>query len=303
MAIAGEAAPTQHRLAVAVMALMLAATAMGASPIFVRLADVGPYASAFWRTFLALPFLWAWMRIERANGDGRAGITLPVLLAGFCFAGDLFFWHLSILSTTVANATLLATTASIWVALGAWLWRSERVTGGTLAGIALCMAGGFALVGQSYGFAPQRVAGDLFGLITAVFFGLYILALRAARGSFGAARLSFLSTGFTAGCLFVVAALLDDALLPRSWSGVGVLLGLAIISQIGGQGLLAVALGALPATFSAMVIFLEAVAAAGFAWLMLGESLGLVQALGGLLIMAGIFVARPRRGPAPGAPS
>jgi drug/metabolite transporter (DMT)-like permease len=54
----------QQSLLLAFAALVLGATAMGASPIFVRLADVGPQASAFWRTFLALPLLWAWARLE-----------------------------------------------------------------------------------------------------------------------------------------------------------------------------------------------------------------------------------------------
>jgi drug/metabolite transporter (DMT)-like permease len=74
------------------------------------------------------------------------------------------------------------------------------------------------------------------------------------------------------------------------------LLALAIISQVGGQGLMAVALGTLPATFSALVIFLEAIAAATFGWLLLNEPVGLLQALGGVLILFGIWVARPRSG-------
>jgi len=42
-------------------ALCLGAVAMGISPIFVRFsaADVGPFASAFWRVALALPVLYA----------------------------------------------------------------------------------------------------------------------------------------------------------------------------------------------------------------------------------------------------
>ena len=77
------------------------------------------------------------------------------------------------------------------------------------------------------------------------------------------------------------------------------LLALALISQVGGQGFVAVALGTLPATFSALVIFLEAIAAATFGWVLLSEPLGLVQALGGVLILIGIYVARPRAdGPA-----
>src|SRR5579875_3426125 len=48
----------------AMAALVFGAAAMGVSPIFVRLADVGPFASAFWRVMLALPVLWVWMRVS-----------------------------------------------------------------------------------------------------------------------------------------------------------------------------------------------------------------------------------------------
>ena len=268
---------------------------MGASPIFVRLADVGPFASAFWRTFLALPFLWAWARLDTGGAvDWTALSHPPVLLAGLFFAGDLFFWHLSILGTTIANATFLATISPIWVALGAGLFLRERIGTGPLIGLALCMAGGLALLGNSYGFAPERLTGDLYGIATSVFFGAYILAMRRARTDCGAATLVFLSTAVTAACLLLVTLLLESAILPRSWSGAASLLGLALISQVAGQGLLAVAIGSLPAMFSALVIFIEAIAAAGFGWLILGEALGPAQLFGGLIILAGIWVARPR---------
>ena len=109
-----------------------------------------------------------------------------------------------------------------------------------------------------------------------------------------AARLSFLSTAIAACCLLAVAAALEPRLLPRSATGIALLLALALVSQVGGQGLLAVALGTLPATFSSVVIFMEAVAAAAFGYVFLGEPLGAVQAFGGVLIFIGIWVARPR---------
>jgi drug/metabolite transporter (DMT)-like permease len=296
MTAAGVATEEQRRFAVAVAALIAGAVAMGASVLFVRWADVGPYASAFWRVFLALPFLWGWMRLEARGAPQRAALGLPVLLAGLFFTGDLLFWHLAILGTTVANATFLATTAPVWVALGAGLVLGERVGGRILAGLALCILGGFALLGESYGFAPQRLAGDLFGIATALFFGCYVLAVRAARARHGAAALMFASTAITAACLFVIALAFEPRILPQSLAGAGALIALALISQVGGQGLVAVALGTLPATFSALVIFLEAIAAASFGWLLLDEPLGRVQALGGVLILVGIVVARPRAG-------
>lgn len=284
-----------RRAAGAFACLVLGAIAVGASPIFVRFADVGPYASAFWRTCLALPLLWAWARIE-GRKERPSAFDRPVLLAGLFFAGDLFFWHLAILGTTVANATFLATTAPIWVAFGAWLLARETIGLRTVVGLALCLAGGTALLGQSYGFAPHRLPGDLFGLATAVFFGAYVLAVRAARQRHGAGRTIFLSTVVTAACLFVVAILFEPQVLPRSAAGLAVLVVLAVVCQAAGQGLVAVALGTLPATFSALVIFIEAIAAAAFGWAILGEALGPVQMLGGILILIGIWVARPRTG-------
>src|SRR3954464_14572955 len=293
MMTAAEIPDEKRRYAVAMSALVLGAVAMAASVLFVRWADVGPYASAFWRVFLALPFLWVWMRIENRSAAWPR-LDRAVLLAGLLFTGDLFFWHLAILGTTVANATFLATTAPIWVALGAWLVLSEAVGARILIGLALCILGGFALLGESYGFAPQRLMGDLYGVATAFFFGAYVLAVRAARKSHGAAELMFVSTAITSACLFVIAFAFEPRILPQSMQGAAALLALAIISQVGGQGLVAVALGTLPATFSSLVIFLEAVAAAGFGWWLLNEPLGMVQALGGVLILFGIWVARPR---------
>src|SRR5206468_12669444 len=104
------------------------------------------------------------------------------------------------------------------------------------------------------------------------------------------------STAVTSLCLFVVAVAFEPRILPQSTQGAAALLALAVISQVGGQGLVAVALGTLPATFSSLVIFLEAIAAATFGWLLLHEPLGLVQALGGALILFGIWIARPRAG-------
>jgi drug/metabolite transporter (DMT)-like permease len=291
---AAIATEEKRRVALAMSALVLGAIAMGASVLFVRWADVGPYASAFWRVFLALPFLWAWMRLEkRSAGFGSLFLDPTVLLAGLFFTGDLFFWHLAILGTTVANATFLATTAPIWVALGAWLVLSETVGGRLLVGLALCMLGGLALVGESYGLQPQRLMGDLYGVATALFFGCYVLAVRAARARHGAAALMFASTAITSVCLLVIAIAFEPRVLPQSVGGATALLALALVSQVGGQGLVAVALGTLPATFSSLVIFLEAIAAATFGWLLLNEPLGSVQALGGLMILFGIFVARP----------
>ncbi len=290
-----ETAPlAARRGAAAFAALVVGALAMGLSPIFVRLADVGPFTSAFWRVTLALPVLYTWMRLAERETPRGTRFAAPTILAGLAFSGDLLFWHSGILRTSVANATFFATTAPIWVVAFGWMLFGRRAERRTLAGLALCLCGGAALLAQSLRLRPEGAIGDAFGLATGVFFGLYFLAVEAALRKSNAARVTFEATLITAGVLLLVAVGLEGALLPASFAGLAALLGLAWVSHAGGQGLLSVALGRLPATFSSLVIFLEAVAAAVFAALLLGEPISALQAIGGLLIMAGIYVARPR---------
>ncbi len=89
-----SATPSQlatESLAVPVTALLLGALAMGISPIFVRFADVGPFASAFWRVSAALPLLWAWAAWETRRRGERLSATFrfdrAIVLTGLTFGG------------------------------------------------------------------------------------------------------------------------------------------------------------------------------------------------------------------------
>ncbi|HEX8663702.1 MAG TPA: DMT family transporter [Beijerinckiaceae bacterium] len=303
MASSETTARLDSGFAPAFLALLTGAVALGFSAIFVRLAaaeGIGPFASAFWRVALALPVLYAWMRLEEAQGvRPRKAFSRAAVLAGLAFAGDLFFWHLAILNTTVANATFFATTAPVFVVLVSWLVLRRRVEGATVAGLLLCLLGGAALVGASLRLDPAHVRGDFQGVVTAFFFGLYFLAVERARDGAGAGRVTFEASVVTTFVLLPVALALEGRILPSNASGWLALVGLAWVSHAGGQGLLSVALGRLPATFSSLVIFLEAVATAAFGWIILGERVTPVQGLGGALILLGIYVARPRNGAVP----
>jgi drug/metabolite transporter (DMT)-like permease len=277
-------------------AMIAAALAMSISPSLVRFADVGPLASAFWRVFLALPVLYAWMKAEErsaAQGKGKSW-SLPILLSGLAFAGDLLMWHLAIMKTTIANATFFATMAPLWVVIFGWLLFRHKAEKTTLIGLALCLFGGGALVYQSLSINPAHMLGDALGIGTGVFFGLYFLAVGAARKGSGAARVTFEMSIVTIVVLLAAALVIEGDILPKTGFGWGVLLALAFVSHAGGQGLLSVALGRLPTVFSSLVILLEAVVAAGFAWLLQGEPVSPLQAVGGAVILAGIWVARPR---------
>ncbi len=275
-------------------ALFAGATFIALSPIWVRVSEVGPTASAFWRVALAVPLLWMLFALTRSVGTVSEKKHFGLLLAtGTAFAGDLAFWHWSIHYTSVANSTLLANLASIFVTLAAWVLWKQRPSGLFVTGLAAALLGVGLLVRASLGFSPTALLGDALGVVTAVFYAWYLLSVKGLRDrGMATLQLMAVTTTITAAILLPVALASGEALLPPSGAGWLKLLGLAWISHSAGQGLIAYALAHLPAAFSAVGLLLQPVMAALFAWVLLGEPLVVLQIAGGIVVLIGIYLAR-----------
>lgn len=275
--------------------LIIGGIIMGISPIFVRWAETNSFVSAFWRVLFALPFLtiWAIWESKKQLNKIKFQFSKPAILAGVFFAGDLTFWHLSILNTTMANATFMVCLAPLWVTLFSKITIGEDTPLRALLGLGLCIFGLGLLINASIQFNPGRLLGDIYGLITSIFLGLYFLAMRIGRRETGSGNLFFTSTCVTTIVLFFVAISISDTMIPDTMQGWASLFALGAFTHAGGQGLVTIALGSLTAMFSSLVIFIEAIAAAIAGWLLFEESLGLPEITGGILILAGVWFSRP----------
>ncbi|MCB9957027.1 MAG: DMT family transporter [Rhodospirillaceae bacterium] len=291
-------AVTSHRTAFLV--LLCGALTIALSPIFVRLSEIGPTMTAFWRVFLATGPLWLLAAVERRRRPGTTSRILPhtrsdvilVALTGFFFAGDLVFWHWAIRFTSVANSTLFANFQPIFVSLGAWVLFGERMTRGFYLGGALALAGAVILLGDSLTIGGDTLFGDALAIITAVFYGAYILAIGRLRHRFSTLTTMAWSSLVTAAFILPVALAAGESLFPATLDGWLVLLGLALIAHAGGQSMIAFSLAHLPAAFSSVSLLVQPVAAAVFAWVLLREPLGPLQILGGIVVLCGIALAR-----------
>ncbi|MEM7290646.1 MAG: DMT family transporter [Pseudomonadota bacterium] len=277
--------------------LFLSGIIMGFSPVFVREAEVGAFASAFWRVAFALPLLgvWVWLETRNTSENQTLSFSRSSVLAGLFFAGDLVFWHLSILNTTMANATFTVCTSVVWVALFSNLTLRERISRPAWLGIIMCLAGLALLMQGTLQIAPERLIGDIYGLITSVFLGLYMLAMRSARRTTKSGSLFLSSTLVTGAVLLVVMLVSGDTIMAQSASGWFSLFSLGAFTHVAGQGLVTIAIGSLSAMFSSLVIFIEALAAALFGWWLFDEGMSFIQMIGGLLILAGVWMAKPSK--------
>ena len=293
--------PTNPHLGTSFLALLGGAVAIGFAPIFVRLSEVGPVATAFWRLALALPVLWTLAALssnkpapaEPAPDSAPDSGWRPMVWAGLFFAADLGFWHWSIRFTSVANSTLLANFAPVFVVLYGWVALGQRVTGRFVLAMLVALAGTTLLVARDLNLAPQALFGDLLALITAVFYAGYLLSIKNLRGRFATVDVMARSGLVTGVALLPVALVSRETLLPHSAHGWMILGALALVSHVGGQSLIAFALAKLPTALASVSLLVQPVTATlAAAVLLKHEQVAPWQIVGMVLVLAGVFVAR-----------
>ncbi|MHC4163629.1 MAG: EamA family transporter, partial [Planctomycetota bacterium] len=120
----------------------------------------------------------------------------------------------------------------------------------------------------------------------------YILAVGRLREEFSTATILAWSATSSALLLWPVCAALGEPFLPATATGWAVLVGLALVSHVGGQGLIAYALAHLPAAFSSVTLLVQPAMATLLAWVFFDERLGAWQAAGAVVIVVGILLAR-----------
>jgi len=238
------------------------------------------------------------------RGQTRALVRAPwarLLLLGFCGV----FVHMllqayALTMTSAVNTGWLIGVIPIWSAILAAIFLHERFTGLRVAGLVLGLAGALLVVtrGQVSGatLALPSTRGDLLVLVSTVNWAIYTVmarglvsrvgALPATAGAMFAGWLLLLPFFFAGGGMSAYAHLSTRAWLAVVCLGIG----------CSGLGYLLwyAALERLAASQVAAFLYLEPLVTLAAAWAWLGEPVGVVTIVGGLLVLAGVaLVQRP----------
>lgn len=277
-------------------ALLVGNIALAFGPLFVRLADVGPVAAGFWRIALAAPVLVAMAFVGgwRPRGVGK-GVWIAIVLGGLCFAGDLASWHIGILQTNLANATLFGNSATLFFPVYGFL--IARAWPSRMQGMALLLAliGAALLMGRSFQIAPKNLHGDLLCLLAGILYTFYFAAMARAQDRIPAVPALAASTLASLLPLLLFALVLGEQVMPRDWTP---LIALALASQVLGQGLMIFALGQLSPLVVGIALLIQPVVAAAVGWIGYGEKLDAIDFVGAILVAIALVLVRRGR-PAP----
>jgi len=272
--------------------LLLGGLCIGLAPIGLRMGldTLGPQAIAFWRYTFAIPMLFVLLiGIERRMPKK---ITPLIILAGTLFALDIALWHWALTMTTVANATFIVNMGNVCVGFVAWLVLKERPKPIWFVAVAVAVAGAAAL-SQGGGASGQAdIRGDLLAVAAAIMVAGYMLFSKMSRNKLGAMDVIFWLTVVEAIVAGMVVLASGERFIPETPQGFAAPLFLALVAQVGGQGLIIAGLGRTPAAVAGIIVLIQPVFAAGLSWQLFGESLTVLQGGGAALILLGIWLSQ-----------
>lgn len=299
------------------LVLLTGGAVLGLAGVFVRLADttanLGPFASAFWRMALAAPLLisWALLAARRSHApvptaaaspqwfSRRAAPPAPLAgwstaaltaFAAAMFALDLVFFHLAVIWTAVGNATLESNFAPVLITLAFWALTRRAPQPVFAAGLLAAVGGAALMIGPNFGHS-RALLGDASGLLSAVFYAAYQVGLQQARQRLATAPLMATVTSLAA-VVLLPFAVAEGRMWPSATIGWAWMVALALLVQIGGQVVIAYAVRRLHPTLSSVGLLVQPAMAVVYAWVLLGEALTAGQLVGASLVLAGIYGAR-----------
>ena len=274
--------------------LAFGAVLIGFAPIFVKLSELSSSAITFYRMLLAIPFLF--LLNFKLNRTFKFKVNnkktfLFTALASLAFTTDLTLWHYSMNITSVSNATIIVNSSPVFVAILAYIFFKEKLSKSFITSFSITYTGIFGLIYFSNNYASGGIIGDIFCLIAAFFYGIYLLII-AKLGKENSLNIIFYTTLFC--CLFSIVPMLIQGgkLIPSdSFEWINLVL-LAVLCQFGGQYLITHGIGKISASEGSVGLLMQPITATILAGFLFGEILNIIQIIFIFVALFGIYLAR-----------
>lgn len=289
----------------AIASLFAALLAVSLAAIFICWSEeyIGPNATIFNRLWIATLVFALWngfdaarLRLSSGKSVERSPYTskdLALLVAvGIVSSTSLGFWAWSLTQTNVANSTVLRNLTPLFTTLGGWLLLGRNFEGKFLIGLAIAMGGAIAMGIGDFHIAANSLLGDIAALLAALFYAGNLLLSEQLRMKFPATTILMWRCLIGSGLILPLVLLTENQVFPSSWQGWLAVIGLGVICQAFGQGLLIHSLGQLSSSFVAVFLLLEPIITAILAWAIFGESLSPLNWLAFAVVLVGIYLAK-----------
>lgn len=289
-----EARPSEARL-YSLLGLMLLFWSLNYIIGKVALREFPPVLLTCWRTTFAGAFIlpiYLWRESGKrpaCTGQELGGL---LLLGIFGVVANQLFFVVGLAWTSVAHASIVVTLMPILVLLLAALLGQERITARKVVGMVIAATGVGVLQLEKGGGSGATLLGDFFVFMSGVALAIFTVRSKQVGKRFGSLAIN--SVAYIGGALamapFTVWLSLRYGLARASAAAWWSVAYMALFSSVIAYLIYNYALTYMPASRASAVSYLQPLGATLLAVLLLGESVTTAVAIGGMLVLTGVFV-------------
>ena len=289
----------------AIASLAMAVISLSLAAIFIKLSEreISPNALVFHRFWIATIIFGVWNQLNTTCSQHSESQpleqktynsqTLWLLLSlGACSSASLYCWVWALTQTGAANATLLRNLTPVFTILGGWLLLGQRFDNKFLIGTVIVVVGAIAIGFNDWQISSNTLQGDALALLCAVFYSASLLMVEQLRTQLNTTNIMLWRCAVGTVVTLPIMLISADRVFPYSISGWLAVIAFAIVCQVLGQGMLTYCLKQLSSGFVGIVLLLEPIITACVAWAIFSESLGLLNGVGFVMVLVGIYLAK-----------
>ncbi|AWI50398.1 hypothetical protein AM202_02605 [Actinobacillus minor 202] len=275
--------------------VLLSICCLALGGIFVKLSQFPAITTGMYRVLFSLPIFFLLTKVNKYEYVMNSKEKMIAICAGVFLALDLILWNISFSYTTVANANLLANLVPFTVIPISYFIYKEKISREFILGGGIIFIGIIVLMGGKVNPTLNNFKGDGLAILTSIFYGLFIATVYKLRTKVSTIQLmSYASIG----CLIIllpVSLILEGIYIPYTFKDFYPLIGLALLSQILGQGGLSYCLGKIKASYASLLVLTQPVISALYAYFIFNENLSFKEILGMFIILVGLYIANKKK--------
>jgi len=282
----------------ALLSLVFGAILISFSPVFVKLAHVGPTVAGVYRVLFGGISLLIYALIKKEKFWLGLKPFLWATLIGFVFALDLTAWHRSIHYIGPGLSTLLGNFQVFFLTAFGLIFLKERLTRQFMIAVPLAMAGLVLIFGWHWEhFDIDYKIGFLLGLATAISYAFFTLALRHSqtRANALAPSVNLIIISFVTAFIMTIFSLVQaESFAIPDWQSWGALLGYGIFCQAMAWLVISKALPKVKASLAGLILLLQPTLA--FVWdtLLFSRSTTGLEITGAIMALVAIYLGSIR---------
>lgn len=279
--------------------MLFAALVISTSSVWVKLADLGPTVTGFYRMMIGGAVMVIICLLQSRRLWYNWSYCQWLLLGALFFAADLWLWHRSIHYVGPGLATVLGNVQVFFMTLFGLLFLGEKISWKFFLGLMLAFCGLFLLVGLQWGdLSPQYQTGVYFGIATALAYTGFMLSLRHVQ-----AKAHALSPIANLGVLSVMCALMlaviahaesETFLIPNANTWLSVI-ALGVFCQVVGWVLITRTMPSLPTSIVGLLLLMQPAMSMVWDVVFFARPTGSRDVIGLCLVLTGIYLATLKR--------